>query len=83
MELVTATVGMNQLNVVLSVWNFSYWFAPTMAATSTRKVASSTEAFRAEKGRGAAAAPHGHKLFMISKTTFDCLCFRTSKLFLY
>ena len=41
--------------------------------TVTRKVASRTEAFRAEEGRGAAAAPHRQKLTTVSKTTFDCL----------
>ena len=47
-----------------------------------RKVASCTVAFKEEEGRGAATEPHGCISAMVSKTTFDCLRFETSTLFL-
>ena len=74
-----ATVGKNGLKAVLRGCGFLIGSRQQLLQPVVRKVPSCTGAFRVE-GRVAAAAPHGHKLIMVSKNTFDCLCFRRSML---
>ena len=79
MQLVVATVGANQLNSVLSGYGFliaTVILRQRLLQPVSRKVASRRG--RVGEGRGAAATPHGHKLAMVSKTTFDCFSFETS-----
>ena len=79
MELIVTTVGANQLNAVLSGYGFLIATVGSrlcLLQPVSRKVASRRG--RVGEGRGAAAKSHGHKLAMVSKTTFDCISFETS-----
>ena len=79
MQLVLATVGTNQLNVVLSGYRFLITIVGSrqqLLQPVARKV--SSRRGRVGEGRGVVATAHGHKLAMVRLHTFDCINFETS-----